>query len=74
MKGVYYVAHSGEVEKEKYVCGICGFAMTELGECPRCRMQIERTATGLRRRRFLSEIHKLVEEKWNETDKKDEDR
>ena len=26
---------AGEVEKKKYVCGICGFAMTELGECPR---------------------------------------
>ena len=69
------VRKAAEVEKEKYVCGICGFAMTELGECPRCKMQRERTAKGLRKRRqqesFHREINKLVEEKWNEPDEED---
>jgi hypothetical protein len=66
------VGKAGEVEPEKYVCGICGFAMTELGECPRCRLQRARTAKGLERRAFLREIGRLVDEKWNEPDEKDE--
>ena len=65
------VGKAREVEPEKYVCGICGFAMTELGECPRCKLQRARTARGLKRRMFLSEISRLVEEKWNEPDAKD---
>ena len=46
------VGKAGEVDKSKYVCGTCGFALTELGECPRCKMQIERTARGLRESGF----------------------
>jgi hypothetical protein len=45
---------AGKVEKKKYACGICGFAMDELGECPRCKLQRERTAKG-----FLH-LHLLV--------------
>jgi hypothetical protein len=67
-----YIAHGGEVEKEKYVCGgTCGFAMTELGECTRCEMQRERTAKGLERGAYLREIGRLVDEKWNEPNEKD---
>lgn len=44
------VGRAGEVQKEKYVCGICGFAITELEACPRCKMQNEETTKGLRRR------------------------
>ena len=66
------VGKAEEVEKEKYVCGICGFAMTELGECPRCKLQRARTARGLERRAFFREIDKLVEGKWDEPDEKDE--
>ena len=56
---------AGEVEREKYVCGICGFAMDHVGECPRCKLQRERTARGLRRRAFLSEIDELLRNKWD---------
>ena len=65
------VGKAGEVEKEKYVCGICGFEMTELRECPRCKLQRARTARGLERRAFLREIDKLVEERWDEPDEND---
>jgi len=69
------IGKAGEVEKEKYVCGICGSAMAELRECPRCKMQIERTAKGLRtrhRREVLwREIDEIVEKKWEETDDED---
>ena len=65
------VGKAGEVEREKYVCGICGFAITKLGECPQCKLQRARTARGLERRAFLREIDRLVEEKRNEPDEKD---
>jgi hypothetical protein len=70
---VVVIASAGravEVEKEKYICGICGFALTELGECSRCKMQIERTANGLRRRQqreaFLREVDEFLDEKWED--------
>lgn len=72
MKGVYYVAHSGEVEPDKYVCGICGFTRTELGECPQCKLQIERTAKGLKQRQqredLFKQIDEFVEGKWDDAD------
>ena len=63
------VGKAGQVERERYVCGICGFALTELGECPRCKMRIERTARGLRQRKqrdeWSREIDQLVDEQWD---------
>ena len=63
---------AGEVEKEKYVCGICGFALSELGECPRCRLQSKETAKGLRRqqarRDLLREIGEIVDQEWEKGD------
>ncbi len=66
------VGTAAEVEPEEYVCGICGFAMTELGECPQCRLQRARTAKGLKRRRFLRKIDEFVEKKWDESDEEGE--
>jgi hypothetical protein len=49
-----------EIDGTKYACGICGFALNQLRECPRCRMQVEKTAKGLRmrqqRKRLFREI------------------
>ena len=42
------VGKAGEVEPDTYVCGICGFTMTELRECPRCKLQRAKTAKGIR--------------------------
>ena len=62
------VGKAGEVEKKKYVCGgTCGFAMTELGECPQCKLQRARTARGLERRAFLREVDEFVKDKWDAT-------
>jgi len=35
---VLIIAPIGEAEPETYTCGVCGFVMNELGECPRCRL------------------------------------
>jgi hypothetical protein len=32
------LAVTGEAEPERFVCGICGFVMDELGDCPRCKL------------------------------------
>jgi hypothetical protein len=32
------VGPASKVYREKYACGLCGFALTDLGECPRCKM------------------------------------
>ena len=61
-----------EVDKMKYVCGIYGFALNELRECPRCRMQVEETVKGLRRerqrKRLFREIDEIVEQQWDDED------
>ena len=63
---------AGEVEWTKYVCGICGFVMNELGERPRCRLQVEETAKGLRvrqrRKALFREIDQIVEESWDNSE------
>lgn len=56
------IGPAGEVDKEQYTCGICGFALTELGECPRCKMQIERTARGLREKQERDELFKEIDD------------
>ncbi len=51
MKTEFLIASVGKAEQmepKQYVCGICGLAMTRLGECPRCKMQVDETAKGLR--------------------------
>jgi hypothetical protein len=37
------ITATGEAE-ERIVCGICGFALDEVKECPRCRLINEDTA------------------------------
>ena len=36
-------------EKETVTCGICGFVMDEVGECPRCKLIVEDSAHELER-------------------------
>ncbi len=33
---VLIIASVGEAGKERVICGICGFVLDEVGECPRC--------------------------------------
>jgi hypothetical protein len=56
------IGKAGETEKEKYVCGICGFAMDELGECPRCKLQIEETVRGIEARREGKKLFREINE------------
>ena len=40
----------GEAETEPVICGIGGFAMNEVQECPRCKMMVEEAAREVERR------------------------
>ena len=46
---VVIIAPLGPAPDPTYTCGICGFVMNEVGECPRCKLIIEQTAEGWRR-------------------------
>ena len=62
-----------KVDRTEYVCGICGFALNELRQCPRCRMQVEQTAKGAEWEApttgVLREIDQIVEKQWEDSDK-----
>ena len=62
------VGKAGQVGKEKYVCGVCGFALDEAGECPRCKLQNEEIAKGLERRAFPQRVDEFVKGKWEDAD------
>ena len=36
---VLIIAPVGDAPSPTYTCGICGFVMNEVGECPRCEVQ-----------------------------------
>ena len=62
------VGKAGEGQPEQYVCGICGFALTKLGDCPRCKLQNEETAKDLRasreRQELFQQVDEIVDEVW----------
>lgn len=66
------VGKAGELPKREYTCGVCGFVMNEVGECPRCKLQVEEGAQGLRRRKLredvLREIGQIVQESWDDSE------
>ena len=47
---VVIIAATGQAEDGPVTCGICGFVMHQIGDCPRCKRIVEDTARGLRRR------------------------
>jgi hypothetical protein len=51
---------AGQMDKTKYVCGICGCALTDAKEGSRCKIQTERTARGLWKRQQRDELLTLV--------------
>ena len=60
---VLIIASVGEVGKEKVTCGICGFALNEASECPRCKLIVEETARDTQARQEMREaLFKEVEE------------
>jgi hypothetical protein len=44
---VLIIAPIGQAEPATYTCGVCGFVMNEVGECPRCKLAIQEGAAGL---------------------------
>lgn len=40
----------GQADPELYTCGVCGFVVDELGECPRCHLMVADLAASLARR------------------------
>lgn len=47
---VLIIGSVGKAGKEQVVCGICGFVMDEVGECPRCKLAVASDAQALRDR------------------------
>ena len=45
---VVIIASVGEAESKPVVCGICGFALEEVGECPRCKLAAKEGAQKLK--------------------------
>ena len=35
---VLIIAPAGQAEPESYTCGMCGFVMNSVGDCPRCKL------------------------------------
>ena len=59
------IAAMGEAEPERAVCGICGFVMDEVGECPRCKLLDEAIAGSIRARQekraaMLREVEEIL--------------
>lgn len=43
---VLIIAALGEADPMTYTCGVCGFVMNEVGECPRCKLSMQEQAGG----------------------------
>jgi hypothetical protein len=57
-------------EEPHLVCDICGCALDDMGDCPRCQLHFVQTARQLRdrvqREILFSEIEQIVEERWRD--------
>ena len=47
---VVIIGSLGKTGAGRVICGICGFALNEAGECPRCRLAAKEGAKRLRER------------------------
>ena len=57
------LAVTGEAEPERFVCGICGFVMDELSDCPQCKSLTQAIAAAIKAwRAGQDEILREVEE------------
>lgn len=65
------IAATGEAEVQPAVCGICGFAMGEAPECPRCKLMNQEAARQIRARQeeraaMLEEVDGILKEQADE--------
>lgn len=61
------IAATGEAEVQPAKCGICGFAMGEASECPRCKLMNQEAARQIRARQeeraaMLEEVDGILRE------------
>lgn len=61
------IAATGEAEKKPIVCGICGFVLDEIGDCPRCRLMNAEAARQIEARQeeraaLLDEVDDILRE------------
>ena len=49
------IASVGKAGKETVTCGICGFILNEVGECPRCKLMVAETVRGIEARQEMRE-------------------
>lgn len=59
------IAATGKAEPEKVICGICGFVLDEVGECPRCKLVNKWAARVVeaqqeRREAMLREVEEIL--------------
>ena len=60
---VVIIASQGKTEAGQVICGICGFVLNEVGECPRCRVAAREGAKRLKERgEALDALFREVEE------------
>ena len=65
---VVIIASVGKTRAEQVICGICGFALDEVGECPRCRLAADEGAQELQERQeALDALFREVEEILEQT-------
>jgi hypothetical protein len=66
------IAAMGKAQEKPVVCGICGFAMDEASECPRCKLMNAEAARQIQARQeertaMLEEVDDILKERGNET-------
>ena len=64
---VVIIASLGKTEAERVICGICGFALNEVSECPRCRLAVREAAKELQERQeardaLFREVEEILEQ------------
>ena len=64
---VVIIASLGKTEAERVICGICGFALDRIGECPRCRLAAREAAKELKERQeardaLFREVEEILEQ------------
>jgi hypothetical protein len=60
---VLVVASVSKAGMEKVTCGICGFILNKVGECPRCKLMAEETARDIEAKQEMQEaLFREVEE------------
>ena len=69
---VLILVPTGEAQTKPIVCGICGFVMTELQNCPRCKLITHEAARALEARQreqeqLFEEIQTFLNREQDET-------